>query len=195
MGCSELPSAFGQTNNVSESRLNTRLDTLLQDVRPQWLAWLRRRLPGAESLHNDIVQDAAGDLLQYVSTDGRSALPDDEIRGLGFTILRRRAADATRRFHSSSALHVSLTETHEPAVSGDSGRPEEYQKLLRAVIELMGSLDTNSRELLVRGEFSARKTLAPLSGAQRQKLSRLRLELRRKLAEQYHLDVESILKD
>jgi len=180
---------------VSESRLNIRLDALLQDVRSQWQAWLRRRLPALESLHKDIVQDAAGDLVEYMSTRDRADLPDEEVRRIGFTILRRRAADATRRWSSSASRQVSLTEAFEPAVSGELGRAEEYRKLLRAVIELMGSLDQDSRELLVRGEYPTKGDPAPLSGAQRQKLSRLRHELRRKLAEQYRLEVDNILKD
>ncbi len=195
MSRSEPSSALGPFKFVSESRLNIRLDALLQDVRSQWQAWLRRRLPALESLHKDIVQDAAGDLVEYMSTRDRADLPDEEVRRIGFTILRRRAADATRRWSSSASRQVSLTEAFEPAVSGELGRAEEYRKLLRAVIELMGSLDQDSRELLVRGEYPTKGDPAPLSGAQRQKLSRLRHELRRKLAEQYRLEVDNILKD
>ena len=195
MSRSEPSSALGPFKFVSESRLNIRLDALLQDVRSQWQAWLRRRLPALESLHKDIVQDAAGDLVEYASAQGRADLPDDEVRRIGFTILRRRAADATRRWSSSASREVSLTESFEPAVSGEPGRAEEYRKLLRAVIELMGSLDQDSRELLVRGEYPTKTKPAPLSDAQRQKLLRLRHELRRKLAEQYRLEVDNILQD
>jgi hypothetical protein len=192
---SEPSSALGPSKVVSESRLNIRLDALLQDVRSQWQAWLRRRLPALDTLHKDIVQDAAGDLVEYVSAQGRAELPDDEIRRIGFTILRRRAADATRRWSSSAGRQVPLTEAFEPAMSGEPGRAEEYRKLLRAVIELMGNLDQESRELLVRGEYPTKGNPAPLSGAHRQKLSRLRHELRSKLVERYRLDVDNILKD
>jgi DNA-directed RNA polymerase specialized sigma24 family protein len=192
---SESSWALGPSKVVSESRLNNRLDSLLQDVRSQWQAWLRRRLPALDPLHKDIVQDAAADLVEYVSSPDRADLPDDEIRRIGFTILRRRAADATRRWSSAAGRQVSLTDAFEPAVSGDPGRAEEYRKLLRAVIELMGNLDQDSRELLVRGEYPAKGNPTPLSGAQRQKLSRLRHELRRKLAERYRLEVDNILKD
>jgi hypothetical protein len=181
---------IGPFKFVSESRLNIRLDALLQDVRSQWHAWLRRRLPALEALHKDIVQDTAGDLVEYMSTHDRAELPNEDVRRIGFTILKRRAADATRRWSSSASRQVSLTEAVEPAVSGELGRAEEYRELL-----LMGTLDQESRELLVRGEYPTNGEPAPLSDAQRQKLSRLRHELRRKLAEQYRLEVDNILKD
>jgi hypothetical protein len=170
-----------------------RLDTILKEIRPQWMAWLRRRRPGLQSWHEDVVQDAATDLVQHVSAPERRDLSDEDVRRIGFTILRRRAADSFRDkvlSWDSSALD----QIADAARGANPEQVQEFTKVLRVVLELLAPLDRKTRNLIAHSQTSSLDD-APLSDAERQRLARLRADLRRQLAERFNIDVKALLKD
>lgn len=166
---------------------------LLEELLPRWRRWLGLRYRSLQALHPEIVQDASADLIEYLSREVERSHSDEEIRKIGFTILRRRVADAFRSRAVQATADVPLDGL--PAID-PSSNPEEvesYARLLRAVLRLVDKLDKPSRELLLRSETQG--SAKPLSDAERQRLSRLRADLRRELAERHGVDVRQFLKE
>jgi hypothetical protein len=180
---------------MSENRAPDRLDAVLKEIRPQWLGWLRRRHAGLESRHEDIVQDASADLAGYLSRMRTREAADEEIRRIGFSILRRRVADAFRGRVLSWNASAPLDQVPDTTGGADLERVQDYSKLLRVVMGLLAPLDRASRDLIVRGQEARAPDDVPLSDAERQKLMRLRAELKRKLLERFDIDVTSLLKE
>src|SRR5436309_1919311 len=81
---------------MSDYNDSEQLDAVLADLRSRWMTWLRVRRRALESVHDDIVQDALADLVQYLSGRGQHLHSTEEIRRIGFTILKRRVADVFR---------------------------------------------------------------------------------------------------
>jgi DNA-directed RNA polymerase specialized sigma24 family protein len=180
---------------MSEKHAPGDLDALLKEIRPQWLAWLRRRHAGLAARHEDIVQEASEDLARYllgVATDERT---DAEIRRIGFSILRRRVADVFRERVLAWNASLPLDQVPDTAGHADLERVLEYRTLLRVVMGLLASLDRESRDLIIRGHDPSIPDDIPLSDAERQKLARLRAELRRQLMERFDIDVTGLLKE
>jgi hypothetical protein len=120
---------------------------------------------------------------------------DGEIQRIGFSILRRRVADAFRARILAWNDSEALDQVPDTAGGADVERVSEYSKLLRVVMGLLAALDRESRDLVVRGGNARAEGDAALSDAERQKLSRLRTELKRQLMERFDIDVTSLLKD
>lgn len=179
---------------MAEEKKRGRFDVLYQKLHPRWIAWLRLYHRSLNQVHSEIIQDTSADLIQYLSRHKGSVHSDDDISRVGFTILRRRVAD---EFRSRTIQWVEDFPMDELPNTNLSNNPEEvlrYVSLLRAVIGLMAKLDRSSRELLLRAEYGGTAD-APLSDAERQRLSRLRAELRRQLAENYGVDIKLFLKE
>lgn len=168
-------------------------DALLEELLPRWRRWLSLRYRSLVALHPEIVQDASADLVEYLSRARERTLADDEVRKIGFTILRRRAADAVRSRALEVAEDVPLDSLPTTDPSANPEEVENYARLLRAVVRLLAKLDRPARELLLRGEDGRSGTA--LSDAERQRLSRLRADLRRELAETHGVDVRQFLRD
>ena len=168
------------------------LDVVLAELRLRWMAWLHLRRRALESFHAEIVQDASADLLQYLSGRGQRLHSEEEIRRIGFTILKRRVADVFR----SQALRWAEAPQPDELPSSDPGADPErvlrYARLLRLVIGLVAKLDRPSRELLMRDSTIGAPN-SPLSDAERQRLHRLRQQLRHEIKEIHGIDVKQYL--
>lgn len=162
---------------------------------PRWTGWLRFRHRAVASQHQEIVQQAASDLHELMSTRVGAPLADEEIEKLGFTILRRRAADAYR--DRSHLLFESLPQerVEDIAEAGDADRALRHKKIVRAIIVLLSHMDARDRTLLLRNEFPVSEPVLPLTAAQRKRLSRLRANLRQQLRERFQIDIDSELKE
>lgn len=171
------------------------IDVQLAKLRPLWMNWLRLRHRSLVHAHDDIVQDATVDLIAYVSKDAQRKRSEEEIRKIGFTILQRRVADRFRAGVLEWAEHSQPDELPSTDSSSDLDRALAYRKLLRAVMSMLAQLDGPSRDLLLGDEAIGPDAAAPLSAAQRQRLSRLRAELRRQLEEKYNIDVRRLLRE
>jgi DNA-directed RNA polymerase specialized sigma24 family protein len=161
------------------------LQRQLASLRPQWRAWLRLRHRSLQPVHEDILQTTVADLLQYQLRHPDAVLTDKDVRSIGFTILKRRAADQYRSQVLTWADESVLENIQSPDPSTDPEQVTNYARLLRAVLALLAKLDAPTRELLVRD--------GPLTDAERQRRSRLRADLRRQLAYQYHIDLNQVL--
>jgi DNA-directed RNA polymerase specialized sigma24 family protein len=158
----------------------------------RWAAWLRLRHRALGHLHADILQDATADLVHYLSRTSPHAVTDEDIARIGFTILRRRIAD---EFRSKALQWAEGAAPDDLPATDPSTDPEQvlrYARLLRSVIDQLARLDRQSRELLLRRETGAD---APLSDAQRQRLSRLRADLRRRLLDEHGIDVREFFRE
>jgi len=172
---------------------STRQNAQLADLLTRWRRWLRLRHRSLESAHEEIVQDASADLVEYLAEPSRRDLPDEEVRRIGFTILRRRVADIFRSRAVRKFEDVPLDVLPATDPSSNPEEVETYVRLLRAVVSIIAKLDGPSRELLLRKEASGGSRDKPLTDAERQRLSRLRTELKRQLAEKYGVNIEQIL--
>ncbi|MCI0627701.1 MAG: hypothetical protein L0387_39630 [Acidobacteria bacterium] len=180
---------------MSEEKQAGSLGDLYTDLHLRWIAWLRLRHRSLAHVHTEIVQDATTDLIQYLSEHKNQAHSDEDIRRIGFTILRRRVADEFRARTVQWAEDFPLDELPS---TDPSSNPEEvlrYASLLRAVTGLIARLNKPSRELLLRVEAGTDAAEVALSDAERQRLSRLRAELRRQLAETYGIDIKQFLRE
>ena len=165
---------------------------LFAKLRPRWAAWLRLRHRALGHLHADILQDASVDLVHYLSRNSASAATDEDVARIGFTILRRRVAD---EFRSKALRWAEGAAPDDLPATNPSTDPEQvlrYTSLLRTVIGQLARLDRASRELLLRGETGSE---APLTDAQRQRLSRLRTDLRRRLLDELGIDVREFFRE
>lgn len=180
---------------MTDEKQSGRFEALLLKLHPRWIAWLRLRHHSLEHVHSDILQDASADLIKYLSPHEGQVHSDEDISRIGFTILRRRVAD---EFRSRTIQWAEDFPLDELPSTDPSGNPEEvlrYAKLLRAVISLMAKLDKPSRELLLRDEGGAGASDTPLSDAERQRLSRLRADLRQQLAQTYGIDIKQFFRE
>jgi DNA-directed RNA polymerase specialized sigma24 family protein len=164
-------------------------DAHIARLRPRWLGWLRLHRGRLADRHEDILQDAALDLAGFLAKN--PGLPEDDVNRVGFTILRRRAADEYRQevvdWAGSEVLDVLPSE--RPA-----DNPEEVldqARVLKTVAGMLAALDRRSRELLLREETAA-GAIAPLSDAERKQRSRLRQGLKRRLLEEHGIDLASV---
>lgn len=178
---------------MAEEKKPERLDVLHKKLHPRWMAWLRLYHRSLDQVHSEILQDASADLIQYLSRHERSVHSDEDISRIGFTILRRRVADEFRSRTIQWAEDFPMDELPNTDLSNNPEEILRYSNLLRAVIGLMAKLNKPSRELLLRGEYGA--VDVPLSDTERQRLSRLRAELRRQLVEIYGIDIKKFLKE
>jgi DNA-directed RNA polymerase specialized sigma24 family protein len=170
---------------MNENSASEPLQRQLAYLQPQWLSWLRLRHRSLAPLHEEITQAAAADLVEYVSRRPLAAVSDEELRKIGFTILRRRVAD---QYRSKVLIWADESALHDLESPDPSTNPEQvatYSRLLRTVLALLARLGPDSRELLLRE--------TPLTDAERQRRSRLRADLRRQLLDQFGIDLKQVL--
>lgn len=172
---------------------SARIDDQLAKLHPFWLNWLRLRHRSLKHLHADLVQDALADLLRYLSLHNEQHHSDEDVRRVGFAILRRRVADAFRASVVQWAEDHALDELPNTDPSHDLDKVVAYRKVLRTVTAMMAKLDDESRALLLGAEADGRADDAPLSAAERQRLSRLRAALRRRLKDESGVDIRQFL--
>jgi DNA-directed RNA polymerase specialized sigma24 family protein len=166
----------------------------LAQLQSRWLSWLRIRHWALKPLHEEIAQSAVADLLEYVSQRSPAVIPAEELKKIGFTILRRRVADQYRSKVSAWADESVLEELPSADPSSDPEEVLTYSRLLRAVLALIAKLDRPARELLLRDESPSLPRGRPLTEVERQRRVRLREELRRQLTETYGVDLKQFLR-
>jgi DNA-directed RNA polymerase specialized sigma24 family protein len=124
--------------------------------------------------HDDLIQDTLLDLQVYLRTrelDG----PPDSLRALAFTILKRRVMDRFREEAKSYAAGV-IDASPEPTTQS-AETVASYRQLLVAVLGLIARMDPADRDLLL-DEAAGSDRQSAMSAATRQRLSRLRGQLR-----------------
>ena len=151
-------------------------DAVVHDLVPQLRQFLRARYR-LVSDHDDLVQQALSDLHQYLSEGAFSAKSSQDLTALAFTILKRRIADRFRseakHFALSSTTHVHSQEPLAPSAE----TVVSYRELLATVIGFIAEMEESDRSLLLNEAAGPERT-APMPPAERQRLSRLRAQLR-----------------
>lgn len=158
-----------------------------------WLSWLRARHPRLDSVHMDIVQQTAADLLQWQTEQLEQSSPD-LLQKIGFRILQRRVADVFRdpvkRWASLEIPDIALlVETSSTASNDEPLHALEADRFIKALIDLLADLEPSDRALLLRAADPA-VGASPLTIAKRQRLSRLRKQMRRTLRVRHGIDLE-----
>jgi hypothetical protein len=170
------------------------LERVLATAYPRWKAWLRLRHPSLRNFHAEIIQDAATDLTEYARSDRAPTLLDDDLLRIGFKILKNRMVDAYRS--KTYRWFESLSPDQLPSAS-PSSEPDarlRYAKVLRWVVGYVSRLSRNDRALILGRTELASSEPASLSGANRQRLSRLRAQLRQELLTTRGIDIREYLK-
>src|SRR5881628_3572118 len=103
---------------MPDEALDDRLSRIIAEVTPRWKRWLRVRYGGLEPAHPDLLQEAFTDLVDYLRRAVPAALSDEEIRGIGFVILKRRVADAYR-----ANVRETASSTPEEFVADSASNP------------------------------------------------------------------------
>lgn len=168
------------------------LDEIVESLQDDWRRWLRARQGSLSQSHEDLVQQATADLLEWV--DRREApLNLEDVRRVGFRILERRAYDAHRGAVRRWAEDAPERDAEQLA-SPDSG-PEQsaaYSQLLKVLIDMLSQLAASDRELILRDEFfGGAGRPSAMSPAERKRLSRLRQELRSQLLLKHGIDISA----
>lgn len=167
------------------------LESILASLQSDWRGWLRSRHRRLAALHQDLIQQASADLLEWLGK--REELPSEEdVRRVGFTVLARRAMDAYREEVKrwSQAQSEEREERPEPIDPG----PEsafQYAQLLRAITHLLSQMPREDRELILRDELlEGSDDFKAMTARERQRLHRLRQELRSKLLLMHQIDID-----
>jgi hypothetical protein len=143
--------------------------------------------------HEDLVQAALADTLAYLKALPAPGVEDgDEVARIGFTILKRRVADAFRDNAKRWALEESGVRD-EPSTD-DATESLDYKRTLGSVIELMATLEPRERDLLADAALGQRFGRAH-SDAERKTLSRARASLKARLWSRYRIDLDGFLKE
>ncbi len=170
------------------------LENVFAAIYPQWRAWLQLRHPALAFIHAELVQDAAADLTEYVLKLGDRRLSEDDVRKIGFTILKRRVTDAFRSKAIEWVEHLPLDRLPSNDPKSDPEFSTRYTNLLRLAVGLIAKLDRHDRDLLLRDSSPGRPKRLAMSAGERQRLSRLRARLRDELFKAYGIDVRDYLK-
>jgi DNA-directed RNA polymerase specialized sigma24 family protein len=149
----------------------------LEELYPQWAAFLSRRFPSLRDLHEDFMQQAAEALLKAARKG-----PVQDWRGFGFSILKRRIADHFRDPVRKWA-EESLIEEIDAGPATDPEIVAHYAAQLKLVVGFIAGLPPEDRHLFWSTEMSRELRSTPLSVAERKRLSRLRAQLRDKIRE------------
>lgn len=133
--------------------------------------------------HDDLVQQGLSDLLDWLAARPLQTLVNTELTALAITIIKRRVADQYRTKLNEFA-NVELSET----VSGTLSVPStehvvSYRQLLAVVLKAISNMTEVDRVLLLE---AAQRDVPKrtMSDNERQRLHRLRAQLRLKLQEQ-----------
>ncbi|MBQ0942279.1 hypothetical protein KAK07_02900 [Ideonella sp. 4Y16] len=164
---------------------------------PQWLAWLRIRHRGLAQQHADLAHDAAADLMQWLGRQDRTDFSDSELQRLGFRILQRRVADAFRaqvhdwaRQDGADEPDV-LSQIPDLRPGANPQQALQYARMLRALVSVLSGLTAEERGLLVGDELGG--STAPegaRSGAERERLRRLRKRVKEELIKKHGFNVQ-----
>lgn len=163
----------------------------LVSLQHEWRRWLCVRHGPLTQLHEDVLQQATVDLLEWAAQrDG--PLESEELRRVGFRILQRRAVDAYRenvRRWATEPLFLEGEDVQSPDL--DPEESVEYAQLLKTIVELISYLSASDRDLILRDEFFGGAEKSPaLTPAERKRLSRLRQQLQKKLLHKHLIRFE-----
>lgn len=160
----------------------------IPDLRAFLLAVARRRWPGLDTIHEDLVGDTLRDLTASFRVDSaRSESPEDQARAQATTILRRRVVDHFRRPVAEFA-----EETIGEAISDPSGLSEAqilYRRALRRTLAFLAEQSHEDRALLLDEIEGA------LSSALRKRRQRLRADLREWLESDLGADASELFSE
>ena len=166
---------------------------ILQALGPRFRRYLAYHHFALREQHEDIAQAALADTLDYLKAQpGSGAADEDEVARIGFTILKRRIADAFRDNARQWALRHG-GESDEPSTLG-AADSLDYTRTLRAVVELMATLEPRERDLLAGAALGERFGRAR-SDAERKALSRARAILKERLWSRHRIDLDRLLKE
>jgi DNA-directed RNA polymerase specialized sigma24 family protein len=161
-----------------------RLSPLLRDH-------LRARYRLLIHLEQDLVQQTLADLFALLGR--RTALPsDDELSALAFTILKRRVADLFRSEARSRAWQELGSEPLQEAESPSAERVARYRRLMALVLSQIGELPPDDQRLLL-ADVTPGSSNDAFSASERQRLSRLRKQLRTTIQREVGAPLEQYL--
>jgi hypothetical protein len=178
-------------------RVNTSPDILQQalaEAYPQWRSWLRFRYPTLASHHPDFIQDAAADLTEYVRAGRPERFTHSDLSRIGFAILKRRVVDHFRAATSRWADRVAAVNSSDRASDPDPAEPATYAQVLPLVVAYVARLSATDRDLLIR-HSDAIEHRNPMTGAERQRLSRLREQLRDYMQREHRINIRQFLEE
>lgn len=161
---------------------------------PQWRAWLHLRHRSIAHLHADLAQQAAADLLEWMQVSPKTKLVEEDLRRLGFRILQRRVADTFRTrviewAHGGGDADIQGEDSVADArADANPEQAHHYARLLRSVMALLAELAAEDRALLLGDELGPPRQAR--TAAERQRLRRLRAQLREQLMERFGLAVD-----
>lgn len=170
------PLAEDSTHNVGGLA-----DSSARVLTPALRQFLRSRFR-LVSDHEDLVQQTLSDLHRFLLTRlPKRPYAEDETRALAFSILKRRVADRFRNeARSFAALELGRARNElslEPSAETVAG----YRELLGTVLNFIAEMDGADRQLLLSEALGTDRS-GSLPPADRQRLSRLRERLRKRLA-------------
>lgn len=149
-----------------------------RDIAPQLEQFLRTRYRLVRD-HDDLVQQTLSDLFRYLLNRNASETPPDELRALAFSILKRRVSDRFREEARNFALRSCHPGDHE-SLAPSTETVASYRELLTTVLGFIAEMNENDRSLLLNEAIGSERALA-MPAAERQRLSRLRGQLRQLL--------------
>ena len=150
-------------------------------LEPQLRKFLRARYR-LVSDHDDLIQQVLGDLHLYLVKGALVARSIDDMTALAFTILKRRIIDRFRE-EAKHFAYVTKTYATSETVAPSAETVVTYKELLATVMNFMASMNESDRTLLFITTTGTERT-APMTPAERQRLSRLRAQLRSLLLQQ-----------
>jgi DNA-directed RNA polymerase specialized sigma24 family protein len=165
----------------------------LQVLGPRLRRYLAYHHFALREQHEDLVQAALADTLAYLNALPAPGVEDeDEVARIGFTILKRRVADAFR----DNAKQWALKQSGDPdePTTDDATESLDYKRTLRTVIELMATLEPRERDLIA-GAALGQRLGRPHSDAERKALSRARASLKAKLWTRHRIDLDRFLNE
>lgn len=148
------------------------------DIAPQLKQFLRthyRLVPD----HDDLVQQALGDLFRFLLNRSGSGTSPDELRALAFAILKRRVSDRFREDAKKFALQ-SRNQGGQESLAPSTETVAGYRELLAAVLGFIAEMDEDDRSLLLNEAVGSERNQA-MPPVERKRLSRLREQLRQLL--------------
>lgn len=141
---------------------------------PLWRNWLRIKHRQLHMHHDDIVQEAAADLLSW-SKDRALTLDEDTLRRVGFRILQRRVTDAVRSAVKHWANEEPSIEWPDTSADVDPALVLELKQRLRLLMAVLSEFDAEERAMLVGAEIGRGSEFqGPMNATTRKRLARLR---------------------
>lgn len=169
---------------------------LVERAMPHLWAFLRSRYRGISADHENIIQQAAEDLILYLQGKPQ-VLPLDDVVGVGRAIIQRRVADKFRNESREALLGSSMYQhyvTSELFKAPDTEDVVSTQELLKAVLSIILELREDQQRLLLDEIIPAELKESPRHQVTRKQLSRLREYLKMQLLKKHGIKKGDLLR-